>query len=131
MLSMDYPAIKLLHQSMVLISGIGFALRGLASLRSEHWGQGRLAKTLPHLVDTVLLLSAIALATQAHLNPFYTPWLMAKILGLLVYIALGMVTLRPRFGLRLRSSAWVAALLVFGWIASVAITKNPWGYLAA
>ena len=26
--------------------------------------------------------------------------------------------------------AGVAALLVFGWIASVALTRNPWGLLA-
>jgi uncharacterized membrane protein SirB2 len=126
---MDYAFVKLLHQSAVALSAAGFAVRGLASLRGAGWTQGRLAKTLPHVVDTVLLLSAVALAVQLHMNPAYTPWLLAKILGLLVYIGLGMLALRPRLCLRLRSVAWVLALVVLSWMVSVALLKDPWGFL--
>lgn len=126
---MDYTSIKLLHQSAVLISGLGFAVRGIASLRCAQWTRGRLAKTLPHVVDSILLLSAILLATELHLNPVDTPWLLAKVLGLLLYIGLGMIALRVRFAWQLRAVAWVAALMVFTWIASVAVLKNPWGFL--
>lgn len=125
---MDYATIKLVHQSMVLLSGLGFAVRGIASLRSAHWVQGRLAKTLPHMVDTTLLVSALTLAWFLQLNPVHTPWLMAKILGLLLYIALGMVALRARFSVAVRTSAWVSALVVLCWIASVALTKSPLGF---
>lgn len=113
----------------VALSATGFAMRGLAALRGAAWVQGRLAKTLPHAVDTVLLLSALRLAWMLGLNPLSTPWLLAKILGLLLYIGLGMVALRPRFAPGARAAAWLAALLVLGWIASVAVTKNPWGFL--
>jgi uncharacterized membrane protein SirB2 len=128
---MDYAPIKLIHQSMVVLSGLGFAVRGIASLRGAPWVQGRLAKTLPHMVDTALLVSALTLAWLLQINPMHTPWLMAKILGLLLYIALGMVALRPQFSMAARVSAWVSALMVLCWIASVAITKSSFGFLAA
>lgn len=127
---MDYATIKLVHQTAVLFSGLGFAARGMASLQGAPWTERRLARTLPHVVDTVLLLSAISLAFMLSLNPVHAPWLLAKIVGLLLYIGLGMAALRPRFARRTRATALVLALLVLVWIASVAVLKNPLGYLA-
>ena len=46
--------------------------------------------------------------------------------GVILYIALGMVALRPRLSTLVRSTAWIAALAILAWIASVAITKSPW-----
>ena len=126
----DYTIIKLLHQSAVALSGLGFFVRGIASLRAAQWTQSRIAKTLPHVVDTVLLLSAVALAAMMGINPVHVPWLLAKILGLLLYIGLGMVALRPRFGRNTRATAWVLALLVLTWIVSVAVVKDPLGCIA-
>lgn len=127
---MDYFTLKLIHQSAVVLSLTGFAIRGAASLRGAAWVSGRIAKTAPHIVDTVLLLSALLLAWQLHLTPGNAPWLVAKIVGLLLYIGLGVLALRPGRPLAVRASAWVGALAVFGWIVSVALTKNPLGMLA-
>jgi uncharacterized membrane protein SirB2 len=127
---MDYATIKLLHQFTVALSGLGFAVRGIASLSGAQWTQSRLAKSLPHVVDSALLLSAVTLAAMLQLNHAHAPWLMAKILGLLLYIGLGMVVLRPRFGWKTRATAWALALVVLGWIATVAVLKNPWGFIA-
>jgi uncharacterized membrane protein SirB2 len=126
----DYPAIKLLHQSAVALSSAGFVVRGIAALRGAQWTQGRLAKSLPHVVDTVLLLSAVTLTAMLHINPVHAPWLIAKILGLLLYIGLGMVALRANFGRTTRSTSFVLALVVLAWIASVALSKSPWGFLS-
>jgi uncharacterized membrane protein SirB2 len=41
-----------------------------------------------------------------------------------------MVALKPGRPRAVRATAWVAALATFGWIVSVAITKNPLGVLA-
>lgn len=89
-----------------------------------------MAKTVPHLVDTALLTSALMLVTLLRVNPFATPWLIAKMTGLVTYIGLGVVALRPAFPRPVRAVAWLAALVVVGWIVSVAFTKNPWGFLA-
>jgi len=127
---MDYLLLKTLHQTAVVLSITGFFARGLGSLNGAAWVRGRAAKTLPHVVDTALLLSALGLAWTASLNPLDAPWLMAKIVGLLVYIGLGMVALRPALPQALRSAAWLGALATFAYIASVAISKNPLGFLA-
>lgn len=127
---MDYATVKLIHQTAVSLSIAGFVLRGIASLLGARWVAGRAAKTLPHLIDTALLASAVTLAWWLRLNPLVTPWLAAKIVALVVYIALGMVALNPRRPVRMRAGAWVAALLVVGYIVSVAITKSVLGPLA-
>jgi uncharacterized membrane protein SirB2 len=127
--SMDYATLKLIHQSAVAISFAGFFARGIGMLRDAAWVKHRLAKTLPHLVDTVLIVSALWLAWILRLTPSNAPWINAKIAGLLVYIALGMVALRFGRTKAIRGAAWVLALLTFGYIVSVAITKDPRGFL--
>ena len=128
---MDYVAIKLVHQTAVALSITGFFIRGAASLAGARWVGSRAAKTLPHLVDSVLLLSALMLAWTLRLTPDRAPWLLAKILGLVLYVALGVVALRPGRPRAVRAAAWAGALAVVAWIVSVAMTKSAWGFLAA
>ena len=127
---MDYFVVKAIHQGVVALSLSGFFARGLGSLRGAAWVQGRLAKTVPHVVDTVLLLSALTLAWMLRLTPGSSSWLAAKIVGLVIYVGLGVIALKPTRPRRVRAAAWVAALATAGWIVSVAITKNPLGVLA-
>ncbi len=126
----DYFAFKALHQTAVALSIGGFFARGLATFLGAAWVRGRWVKTLPHVVDSVLLLSALALAWMLRLNPAATPWLAAKIAGLVVYVGLGMVALRPGRPIAIRALAWLGALLTVFWIASVALLKDPRGFLA-
>jgi uncharacterized membrane protein SirB2 len=128
---MDYASLKLIHQSAVALSVTGFFIRGAASLGGAQWVSSRAAKTVPHLVDTVLLVSALLLAWTLRLTPDRAPWLLAKIIGLVVYVALGVVALRPGRSRHVRAAAWMRALLVVGWMVSVAITKSPLGFFAA
>ena len=127
---MDYFTVKLIHESAVTLSFAGFFARGLGMLRDAAWVRHRLAKTLPHVVDTVLIVSAIALAWMLRLTPSNAPWIAAKIGGLLAYVAIGLVALRFGHTRAIRAGAWVLALLTFLWIVSVAITKDPRGVLA-
>jgi uncharacterized membrane protein SirB2 len=127
---MDYPAIKLVHQTAVALSITGFFVRGAAALAGAGWVRSRAARTLPHLVDSVLLLSALALAWMLRLTPDRAPWLLAKVLGLVLYVALGVIALRPGRPRAVRAAAWAGALAVVAWMASVALTKSPWGLLA-
>jgi len=85
---MDYFAIKTLHQAAVALSIGGFFARGVGSLLGAAWVGGRLAKTLPHIVDTVLLASALFLAWTLRLDPVHAPSLIAQIVGLVVYLML-------------------------------------------
>jgi uncharacterized membrane protein SirB2 len=127
---MDYGNLLVVHQAAVGLSFAGFFARGLGALAGATWVRTRPARTLPHVVDSVLLLSALAMAFQLRLSPLEAPWLLAKILGLLAYIALGMVALRPLTPRLLRALAWLAALATFAWIVTVAVSKQPAGFFA-
>lgn len=94
-------------------------LRGSALLQR---GWMRIA---PHVIDTLLLVSAITLAVQLGISPLAAPWLMSKIVALLLYIALGMVAMRHGKTRTIRLSAWLAAQAVFFYIVSVALTRDP------
>jgi uncharacterized membrane protein SirB2 len=128
---MDYATLKLVHQTAVALSLAGFFVRGAGSLSGAGWVAGQAAKTLPHVVDTVLLVSAIALAWSIRLSPLQAPWLLAKIVALVVYVVLGSIALKPGRPLVVRTIAWIAALMTFGYIVSVALAKDPRGFLAA
>ncbi len=125
---MDYVTVKAIHETAAGLSFTGFFARGLGSLAGAAWVRSRAAKTWPHVVDSVLLLSALALVWMLRLDPMSAPWLMAKIGGLVVYIALGLVALRPGLSVPVRMAAWLAALATFAYIVSVAITKSPAGF---
>ena len=130
---MDYATLKAIHLSAVTLSFFGFAARGLGVLAGAAWVRHRLVRTLPHVVDTVLLLSALGMLWLVRLSPWGVPWLQAKIAGLIVYIILGVLALRPARAGRagrsasVRLAAWIGALAVFGYIVSVALTKSPLG----
>jgi uncharacterized membrane protein SirB2 len=127
---MIYYTIKHIHVIAVIVSALGFVLRGWWMIATDPLLGHRLTRVVPHVVDTVLLLSAVALAIMIAQYPFVAGWVTAKVLGLLVYIGLGMLALRRGPTLPVRVSAWVAALVVYGWIVSVATSKQPWGFLA-
>lgn len=83
---------------------------------------------MPHVVDTLLIVSAIALAVSIRQYPFVDAWLSAKVIALLLYIGLGFVALKYGRSKTVRLSAWIIAQLVFAYIVLVAITHNPWPF---
>ena len=54
----------------------------------------RWVKVLPHVISTILLVSGIALAVHLSMSPGNQPWLMAKIIGLIVYVGLGVAAFK-------------------------------------
>lgn len=122
---MDYLLLRLLHIGTVHVSLSLFLLRAFWMLRDSPRLNARWVRTVPHLNDTLLLASAIAMLVVARINPLDTPWLIAKISGLLAYIGLGALALKRGRSKTLRIKALIAALGVFAYIVSVAITKHP------
>lgn len=122
---MNYLLLKHLHMTCAALSGALFLLRGLWMLQdSPHLGQ-RWVRTLPHLIDTVLLASAVTLAIWSAQYPLAQPWLTAKVGALLLYIVLGSVALKRGRSKGIRAAAFLAALATFAYIVSVALSKNP------
>ena len=126
---MSYLVIKYVHVGAVVVSFGLFFLRGLWMMAAPEKLALRWVRVVPHVIDTVLLVSAIALAAVTTQYPFVQPWLTAKVLALLVYIVLGTVAIRRGRTRRVRIVAWILALLVFGYIVAVARMRDPlpWG----
>ena len=122
---MSYAAIKFIHVASVILSYSLFALRGVWMMQGAAALEQRWVKILPHVVDTVLLISAIALAVLIRQDPLSDAWLRAKVAGLLLYIGLGMIALKRGKTRQTRIAAWIAAQAVFLYIVLVALTKNP------
>lgn len=117
--------LKVIHVTAVILSFTGFFARGVLMAFDSALLNARWVRIAPHIVDTALLISAIALAVQVHQYPFVHTWLTAKALALLSYIALGTIALRRGRTKPLRVVAWVTALLVFAYIVAVARTRSP------
>ena len=122
--------IKTIHVTCALISFAGFFVRGIWMLRDSTLLQQRWVKTTPHIVDTLLLVSAIILAVQFRFSPLEQPWLMVKIIALLVYIGAGMVALRFGRSKTVRLYAWLFGLATILYMMSVANSKSVLGWFA-
>ena len=120
-----YEALRHLHSGCAAASIAGFAVRYALMLRGSPLLGARLARVAPHVVDTLLLAAAVAMATLARLSPLAHPWLAAKIVGLAAYVVLGAVALRPGRAKRVRTLALAAAVLVFAWIVGTALQRDP------
>lgn len=119
-----------LHVGCAALSVAGFCARGILTLAGSPYVMSRLARIAPHVVDTVLLASAIWLAFLTGQYPFAESWLTAKLLALLAYIGLGSIALRRGSRSRAsRAAAFAAALATAGYIVSVALTHDPRGAL--
>jgi uncharacterized membrane protein SirB2 len=124
-----YPLVKAVHVGAVSLSAAGFVARALGRMAGAAWMRRRVVRILPHVVDTILLASALTLAFVLQADPWMLPWIRTKFVALLAYIALGKAALSESLGARARLSAFAAAVFVFGLIVLVALTKRPLGIL--
>lgn len=125
-----YLLVKYVHVVSVILSVSGFFARGVLMMRESAILKARWMRVLPHLNDTVLLAAALTLAAMSGQYPFVANWVTAKIFGVIAYIILGALALRDANTRGQRVACWLAALAVFGWIVSVALTRHPLGLLA-
>jgi uncharacterized membrane protein SirB2 len=121
---LDYLLLKSVHVGSAAISLTGFVVRGVWMLTDSPRLHARWVRIAPHVVDTVLLVSALWLTLIIQQYPFVHDWLTAKVLALLGYIVLGSIALKRGRTRTLRVAAWVAALLVFGYIVAVATSRS-------
>lgn len=122
--------LRALHMTCAVLSIAGFVLRWIWMLMDSRLLTARVTKIVPHIVDTLLLASAIALVAIIGFGP-NAAWLSAKIAGLVVYVVLGTLALKRGRTKGARAVFGVLAIVVFAFIASVARTHDPLGFLHA
>lgn len=126
---MSISAIWWVHVGSVALSFSLFFLRGLWMWQGVLAQRGRWVRVAPHVVDTLLLTSAIALVINLGLPVLETSWLIAKIAALLLYIVLGSVALRRGKTPEIRLLAWLAAVCVFAYMVGAAVRHSPLSWL--
>ena len=126
---MTYFFVKNLHLTTIAISLGLFVLRGAWMIAASPRLQARWVRVVPHINDTLLLCSGIGLAVLIQQYPLVHGWLTAKLLALILYIGLGTLALKRGKTRGQRIAAWIAALLVFGYMLAVAITHDPFPLL--
>ncbi len=123
---MDYFLVKNIHSTAALLTITLFTLRGVWMLGWPHLLNKRWVRVVPHVVDTILLASAIIMLFLISLNPLTQGWLLAKIMGLAAYIVLGTVALKRGRTRLIRLGAFIGALTMFFYIYAVAFARHPW-----
>ena len=119
-----YMAYKHFHLLMAVLSVSFLLLRFAMSLKPAAMLQHKFFKIAPHVIDTLLLLSAIMLMLTIQQYPFVHAWLTEKLVAVLAYIALAVMAFRGRTAF----IRWLCFLGALGWLGlaiRVAITKQP------
>ncbi len=121
---MSDSAIKPIHRLAAAITAMLFMLRGYwmavdSSLPTQRW-----ARIVPHVNDTGLLASAIALAVWSGQYPVEQSWLTAKVLLLIAYIGTGTLALKCGKTKKVRMAALILALCFLGCLFKLALTRH-------
>lgn len=119
-----YSILIAIHVSTALLTLISFSLRGIWMLQESSLLTQRWVKIVPHVIDAILLVSALALMVQIHQYPGVQAWLTAKVVAVVVYIVLGSIALKRGRVKAMRATAWLGALAVYGYIVAVALTRD-------
>jgi uncharacterized membrane protein SirB2 len=115
--------------NLALITLLFFLVRAFWAFQGSAMLQKKWVRICPHIIDTLLLLSAIGLVVEIHAYPGFHQWLTAKLLGLVAYILFATLTLKKAKNAQQRALFFFLTLVSFGYIVAVAITKNPLFFL--
>ena len=124
-----YMAFKHTHMLCAVLSVLLFITRSIWAFNGSAMLQKKIVKILPHVIDTFLLLSAIALVITLQQYPFASLWVTAKLIGLVVYIVLGIFTLKKARNNTERAVFFGLSLATFGYIFMVARSKDALFFL--
>lgn len=127
---MLYLIVKNVHIASVVLSFTLFLFRGALMITGSPWQKNIVVRVLPHVVDTILLTSALWLMQLLHQYPFVHHWLTVKVVLLVLYIVLGSFALKRGRTRKERGIFFVLAVITFLFIVSVARAHHPLGMLA-
>ena len=124
-----YPQIKMVHIALALLSGGLFALRGASVLADMRWPHWQAVRWTSYAIDTSLLTAALMLLTVLPGAMFANGWLAAKLVLLVVYVALGVFAIKRARTRTMKAIYYVAALSTFGMVYTIARAHHPIGWL--
>ncbi len=124
-----YPEIKLVHVTAAIASGALFLLRGALVNMGNSWGMITPIRYLSYTIDIVLLTAALLLVAILPAALYSNGWLWLKLTLLLIYIGFGTLALKRGRTAAIRRGCFLAAVITYGCIYSIARTHDPLGPL--
>ncbi len=121
--------IKTLHIALAMLSLAGFVVRGCWAIGGSALLQRRWVKIAPHIVDTLLLTTAVLLMITLGQHPGNQPWIAAKLIALLFYIGFGTLAIKRAPTAASRAVFFGLAIATFAYIVGVAIAHHPASWL--
>lgn len=113
-------ALKQIHVVCVLLTFVSYTLRGFWMIADSPLLQHRVTRILPHVIDTVLLISGFSLAVVVYGDFYRHTWLMVKLGAVVVYIVLGSVAIKYGRTKTVRVIALILGWCVFFYIVALA-----------
>jgi uncharacterized membrane protein SirB2 len=118
---MSYMAFKHLHLLAVVLTVVFFVVRSGGVLAGLQWVNKTWMRISHHVIDLVVLISALGLCYFISQWPFYNSgWVTAKLLGLVGYMGFAAFALRRQ---KITGLVIAAAFLIY--TAWVAVNKVP------
>ena len=117
----SYLIIKYIHITTAILSISGFLLRAYRRFFSAQRLKNKFVKIIPHINDSILIISAITLTTYIQQYPLTDQWLTAKLTLLISYIVAGYIALKPKFTITQSLISLATALVSFTAIVLIAV----------
>ena len=118
---------KIVHLVCVVLAIVGFVARVVLAETQPSLLKKKRFKIVPHIIDSLLVISGMTLVIQGQWLAVEHGWLVAKLTALFGYIGFGVIALRIRGNVRWL--AFVGAVSCFTYIVIVAVTKNALFFL--
>lgn len=125
-----YLTVKTIHMTCALISFTGFLFRAYLMLIESKWLNHKAVLVLPHVIDTVFLLSGATMAFMVNFGFFTQLWLTTKVSLLMFYLLFVGIALNRGRTRQIRIGSFFLAILTFVYIVGVAVHKTPAGWFA-
>ncbi|MEN8771160.1 MAG: SirB2 family protein [Glaciecola sp.] len=117
-------AFKHLHLTAIALSLLFLILQVATHLMDSKMKEAKWLKVLPHIINTVLIITAIGLCVTLAQYPFVHDWVTSKLIGLVAYVLLAVVAVKWARTNAMRVFALIGAVAWLGLTGKIAITKT-------
>ena len=120
-----YTAFKHLHLTAIALSLLFLILQVVAQVMDSKMKDAKWLKVLPHIINTVLIITAVGLCVTSAQYPFVHDWVTSKLIGLVAYVLLAIVAVKWARTNAMRVFALIGAVAWLVLTGKVAISKAP------
>ncbi|RUO25335.1 hypothetical protein CWE09_00950 [Aliidiomarina minuta] len=123
-----FAVFKHFHMTMAILSMVFLVVRFIMGMRNPAALNKPFLKIPPHIVDTLFVISIIAMIITVNITVYPSGWIGEKAALFITYIVFSVITVlavRGKMPSKLRIPAFVLALVSWIWAIKIAFMKTP------